>query len=54
MLEVLTQIRFTKNRLAGLTAEMDEDGQDTARLDEALEELDDTIEILADFVEEEE
>ena len=54
VLEVLTQIRFTKNRLAGLTAEMDEDCQDTASLDEALETLDDTIDILADFVEEEE
>ena len=54
VLEVLTQIRFTKNRLAVLAAEMDEDGQDTASLDEALETLDDTIDILADFVEEEE
>ena len=53
VLEVLTQIRFTKNRLAGLTMEMDEEGRDPANLDEALEALDDVIDILADFVEEE-
>ena len=51
--EVMTQIRFTKNRLAGLTLEMDKEGRDPANLDEALEELDDVIDILADFVEEE-
>ena len=53
MLEVLTQIRFTKNRLAGLTLEMDKEGRDPVSLDEALEALDDVIDILADFVEEE-
>ena len=53
VLEVLTQIRFTKNRLAGLTMEMDEEGRDSASLDEALEALDDVIDMLADFVEEE-
>ena len=53
VLEVLTQIRFTKNRLAGLTMEMDEEGWDSASLDEALEALDDVIDMLADFVEEE-
>ena len=51
--EVMTQIRFTKNRLAGLTLEMDKEGRDLANLDEALEALDDVIDILADFVEEE-
>ena len=51
--EVMTQIRFTKNRLAGLTLEMDKEGRDPASLDEALEALDDVIDILADFVEEE-
>lgn len=51
--EVMTQIRFTKNRLAGLTLEMDKEGRDPANLDEALEALDDVIDILADFVEEE-
>ncbi len=51
--EVLTQIRFTKNRLAGVSLEMDSDGVNTARLDEALEALDDVIDILADFVAEE-
>lgn len=51
--EVLTQIRFTKNRLAGLTLEMDEEGRDPGSLDEALEALDDVIDILADFVAEE-
>ena len=53
VLEVLTQIRFTKNRLAGLTLEMDKEGRDSVSLDEALEALDDVIDILADFVEEE-
>ena len=53
VLEVLTQIRFTKNRLAGLTLEMDKEGRDSESLDEALEALDDVIDILADFVEEE-
>ena len=51
--EVMTQIRFTKNRLAGLTLEMDKEGRDPVSLDEALEALDDVIDILADFVEEE-
>ena len=51
--EVMTQIRFTKNRLAGITLEMDKEGRDPANLDEALEALDDVIDILADFVEEE-
>ena len=51
--EVMTQIRFTKNRLAGLTLEMDKEGRDSVSLDEALEALDDVIDILADFVEEE-
>lgn len=51
--EVLTQIRFTKNRLAGITLEMDTEGRDPAVLEEALEALDDVIDILADFVAEE-
>lgn len=51
--EVLTQIRFTKNRLAGITLEMDTEGRDPAGLEEALEVLDDVIDILADFVAEE-
>lgn len=51
--EVMTQIRLTKNRLAGITLEMDKEGRDPASLDEALESLDDVIDILADFVEEE-
>lgn len=51
--EVLTQIRFTKNRLAGVTLEMDTEGRDPAGLEEALEALDDVIDILADFVAEE-
>lgn len=51
--EVMTQIRFTKNRLAGITLEMDKEGRDPVSLDEALEALDDVIDILADFVEEE-
>lgn len=50
--EILTQIRFTKNRLAGVSMEMDSDGVDSSDLDEALEALDDVIDVLADFVEE--
>ena len=50
--EVLHQIRFTKNRLAGLTMKMDAEDQDTGSLDEALEALDDVIDILADYLEE--
>lgn len=49
--EILTQIRFTKSRLAGVSMEMDSDGVDPADLDEALEALDDVIDVLADFVE---
>jgi hypothetical protein len=49
--EILTQIRFTKNRLAGVSMEMDSDGVDASDLDEALEALDDVIDVLADFVE---
>ena len=49
--EILTQIRFTKNRLAGVSLEMDSDGVDASDLDEALEALDDVIDVLADFVE---
>ena len=51
--EVLTQIRFTKNRLAGITLEMDTEDRDPADLEEALEALDDVIDILADFAAEE-
>ena len=49
--EILTQIRFTKNRLAGVSMEMDSDGVDPSDLDEALEALDDVIDVLADFQE---
>ena len=48
--EILHQIRFTKNRLAGLTMKMDAEDQDTGSLDEALEALDDVIDILADYL----
>lgn len=48
--EILHQIRFTKNRLAGLTMNMDAEDQDTGSLDEALEALDDVIDILADYL----
>ena len=51
--EVLTQIRFIKNRLAGITLNMDEEGRDPASLEEALEALDDVVDILADFAAEE-
>ena len=47
--EIQTQVRFLKNRLAGLTLEMEEDGKNTGNLDEALEALDDAIDSLADF-----
>lgn len=49
--EILHQIRFTKNRLAGLTMKMDAEDQDTGSLDEALEALDDVIDSLADYLE---
>lgn len=48
--EILHQIRFTKNRLAGLTMKMDAEDQETGSLDEALEALDDVIDILADYL----
>ena len=48
--EILTQIRFTKNRLAGVSMEMDSDGGDPSDLDEGLEALDDGIDIVADLV----
>ena len=51
--EVLTQIRFIKNRLAGITLNMDEEGRDPASLEESLEALDDAVDILADFAAEE-
>ena len=51
MQESQAQIRVTKNRLAGLTMEMDENGQDAGSLDEALEALDDVIDILAEYLE---
>lgn len=50
--EILHQIRFTKNRLAGVTMKMEAEDQDTESLDEALEALDDVIDILADYLEE--
>lgn len=49
--DIQSQIRFTKNRLAGLAMEMDENGQDAGSLDEALEALDDVIDILAEYLE---
>ena len=49
--DIQSQIRFTKNRLAGLTMEMDENGQDAGSLDEALEALDDVIDMLAEYLE---
>ena len=42
-----------KNRLAGITLNMDEEGRDPASLEEALEALDDAVDILADFAAEE-
>ncbi len=51
--EVLAQVRFAKNKLAGITMEMDEEGIATEGLDEALEGLDDVADIIADFLEEE-
>ena len=51
--EVLTRIRFIKNRLAGITLNMDEEGRNPASREEALEALDDAVDILADFAAEE-
>ena len=50
--EVLAQVRFAKNRLAGITMELDEEGKETEGLDEALEGLDDVADTMADFLEE--
>ncbi len=50
--EVLAQVRFAKNRLAGITMELDEEGKETEGLDEALEGLDDVADTIADFLEE--
>lgn len=51
--DVLTQLRFMKNRLAGISLEMDTEGRDSSNLQDALEALDDAIDNLADFVAEE-
>ena len=48
--DVLTQLRFMKNRLAGISLEMDAEGRDPSSLQDALEALDDAIDNLADFV----
>ena len=48
--DVLTQLRFMKNRLAGISLEMDTEGLDSSSLQDALEALDDAIDNLADFV----
>ena len=50
--EVLAQVRFAKNRLAGITMELDEEGKETEGLDEALEGLDDVADTIADYLEE--
>ena len=51
--DALTQLRFMKNRLAGISLEMDTEGRDSSNLQDALEALDDAIDNLADFVAEE-
>lgn len=49
--EVLAQVRFAKNRLAGITMEMEEEGKETEGLGEALEALDDVVDIISDYLE---
>ena len=44
-------MRFAKNRLAGITMEMEEEGKETEGLGEALEGLDDVVDIISDYLE---
>ncbi len=52
--EIIDQVESAKNRLAEMTEAMDSDGRDVGFLDEALDALDDAIDIMMDSLEEEE
>ena len=46
--EILVLVENAKNRLGGLSVEMDAKDLDTGAIDEAMDALDDAIDILAD------
>ena len=52
--EIIGQAESAKNRLAEVTLDMDSDEKTEASLGEALDALDDAIDILTDVLEEEE
>ena len=52
--EIIDQVESAKNRLAEMTEAMDSDSRDVGFLDEALDALDDAIDIMMDSLEEEE
>ena len=51
--EIVLQVDNAKNSLALLVLDLDANNRDTTSLDEALEALDDVIDILEDYAEEE-
>ena len=51
--EIISQVDASKNRLAEICVEMDEDDLETPGIDEALDALDDAIDMLEDALEEE-
>lgn len=51
--EIVLQVDNAKNSLALLVLDLDTNNRDTTSLDEALEALDDVIDILEDYAEEE-
>ena len=53
MQEIAEQVKAAKDRLAEVTEAMDNENMDMGSLDEALDALDDTMDIIADFLEEE-
>ena len=53
LLEIVLQVDNAKNSLALLVLDLDANNRDTTSLDEALEALDDVIDILEDYAEEE-
>ncbi|MBQ7372853.1 MAG: hypothetical protein IJ820_07375 [Lachnospiraceae bacterium] len=52
--EIIDQVDAAKNRLAELAMEIDAEDRDTGDMDEALDALDDAIDILEDVVMDEE
>ena len=51
--EIVLQVDNAKNSLALLVLDLDANNRDTTSLDEALEALDDVVDILEDYAEEE-